>query len=282
MRTVHETEALRPSDPVPKHHSSNPQNKSQRVRLTFKGLGGPGAANANGHNDTPSKQPEAPKSAKSNVSPVPASPSTAPTIPPPDLDYDNANVVFHPTPSLSAPGDERQFPSDIHFTEWELSLSPPDLLKALKIHLADATAENSTLRQELEILEERRKTEWTAKELVLENVLESEHKILQARSGDDVDNRILQGMLTDVEPSKQLEIEAENLLWWRQGEYGASSGKANGNEAVTGLGNGMEVDVPGRGMDELGAAEQEAIGAMVKMERSGDVGMRDVPHTAAA
>jgi hypothetical protein len=200
------------------------------------------------------------------------------------LDYDSANVVFHPATSLSKPADDRQFPPDIHFSPWELSLSPPDLLKALKTHLTEATSENGTLRHELEILEERRKSEWTAKELVLENVLESEHKILQARGGDDVDNRLLQGMLTDVEPSKQLEIEGENTLWWRQGDFGAGISNANGavNGAVNGAEHEKEKEVQSRGMDELGAAEQEAIGAMVKMERSGDVGMRDVPHTVAA
>ena len=32
MRTVHETEALRPSDPIPKSHS-NPPNRNQRLKL---------------------------------------------------------------------------------------------------------------------------------------------------------------------------------------------------------------------------------------------------------
>lgn len=36
MRTVHETEALRPSDPVPRNHSQA-QMKPQRLKLTFKG-----------------------------------------------------------------------------------------------------------------------------------------------------------------------------------------------------------------------------------------------------
>jgi hypothetical protein len=268
MRTVHETEALRPSDPVPKHHSSNPQNKSQRVRLTFKGLGGPAIA-ANGHTAEPApKQTEAPKSAKSNIS-APASPSTVPTIPSADLDYEHSNVIFLPTTG----GDDRQFPPDVHFTNWELSLAPTDLLKALKLHLATATSQNTDLRSELDVLEERRKTEWKAKELVLENVLECEHKILQARGGDsDIDNGSLQGMLTDVQPSKQLEIQGSEMPWWRLGDYD-DNGTAN-NEAAS-----NEKEREGRGLDELGAAEQEAIGAMVKMEGGGDVAMRDVQHT---
>jgi hypothetical protein len=248
MRTVHETEALRPSDPVPKHHSSNPQNKSQRVRLTFKGLGGGPASN--GHNESNVKAPEAPKSAKSNIS-APASPSTGPTIPPADLDYEHANVVFHPT-TLSRTGDDRQFPPDIHFSDWELALSPPDLLKALKVHLSEATAESASLRHSLDLLEERRKNEWMAKELVIENVLESEHKILQRRGGGDLDSASLQAMLKDVEPARLLDVHGDGVPWWRKGDDW--DGEANGKEKES------------RGMDELGLAEQEAIGAMVKME----------------
>lgn len=151
------------------------------MRLTFKGLGG--AAAANGHNEPAPKAPEAPKSAKSNIS-APASPSIVPTIPPADLDYEHSNVIFHPS-TLSRTADDRQFPPDIQFTEWEPSLSPQDLLSALKLHLVEANTEAASLHQSVDLLEAKRKEEWLAKELVMENVLESEYKILQAKGGRD-------------------------------------------------------------------------------------------------
>ena len=96
----------------------------------------------------------------------------------------------------------------------------------------------------------------------MENVLESEYKILQAKGGRDQDSITRQALLKDVEPSRSLEIVGESMPWWRRGEDWGN--KVNEVDETTGKGNGKERE--GRGMDELGVAEMEAIGAMVKME----------------
>jgi hypothetical protein len=214
MRTVHETEALRPSDPVPKHHSSNPQNKQQRIRLTLKGFG---SANQNGNSDLIAKV-EAPKSIKSNAS-APASPKTAPTIPPADVDYENSNVLFLPPPLGSNQEPTRQFPPDIHFEAWELDLPPRTLLKTLKRQLQYVTDDNSTLQRELTALELRRKQEWTAKELVLENAMESTHALGLKKgslNSQFADPTLVAEMKKDVAPALELKIEGDEALWWRK------------------------------------------------------------------
>lgn len=235
MRTVHETEALRPSDPVPKHHSSNPQNKAQRVRLTFK-------ASASTNGDLITKV-EAPKSIKSNTS-APPSPSTAPTIAPADHDYEYSNVLFLPSPTGSAQEMFKQFPPDIHFTEPELSLPAPQLYNALRYQLQELNAESEELRKELEFLDARRKHEWTAKELLLENVLEGDLAVEARRVGPYMASEgamVMRMMKEDLQPALNLDYSGDNIPWWR--EQGALS------------------------MGNLQLAEREATGAMVKMER---------------
>lgn len=215
MRTVHETEALRPSDPVPKHHSSNPQNKSQRIRLTVKGFGGP---NQNGNSDLITKV-EAPKSIKSNAS-APASPKTAPTIPAADVDYEHSNVLFLPGPLGSSQDPIKQFPPDIHFEAWELELPPRTLLKTLKRQLQYVTEDHNTLQREVAAIEARRKQEWTAKELVLENAMESTLALATRKGTPFGDPSVIAGMKKDVAPALELSIEGDDQekVWWRKEE----------------------------------------------------------------
>jgi hypothetical protein len=96
MRTVHETEALRPSDPVPKHHSSNPSNNKQRIRLIL---------NANDKKLDKGSTPGSPASH--------SHPPSAPIPPPPsDVDYAHNNVIY--IQDLAAPSAPTmvQFPPD--------------------------------------------------------------------------------------------------------------------------------------------------------------------------
>lgn len=158
MRTVHETEALRPSDPVPKHHSSNPSNKNQRLRLVFKNNG-----------------------TDKSGSPMPASPhsqsTTGQQLPPPPVEneYEHNNVLYRPLdPSLPSGPLTRKFPHDIQFTKAELDMPAPDLARLLHRQIHWATQEGEELKTEVERLEKRRKDEWLAKELVLENAMEAE------------------------------------------------------------------------------------------------------------
>src|SRR5690242_21618313 len=82
MRTVHETEALRPSDPVPKHHSSNPSNKFQRLKLVL-------TNEAKRPSESKGSTPASPAS----LHPAPAS-SSHPTAAAPDADHTHNNITY--------------------------------------------------------------------------------------------------------------------------------------------------------------------------------------------
>ena len=135
MRTVHETEALRPSDPVPKHHSSNPSNKFQRIKLVL------------------SNEAKRPSESKGST---PASPSSL--HPPPsstlqpshgDADHVNNNITY--IQDLASPGAPTmvQFPPDLSFTPAELALPADKLFLSLRRTLQFATEEGDALRDVL-------------------------------------------------------------------------------------------------------------------------------------
>jgi hypothetical protein len=206
MRTVHETEALRPSDPVPKHHSSNPQNKHQKLRLTFKAIG-----NGNG-----------PSSDAGKTSSVPASPMTGPSTAQGivDEDYEHNNVVYVPFSSeedgVAATGGAeyvRQFPGDIHFSDEELALSPEELYKVLRMQLKWASEDGEELRREVLDLDEKRKMEWTSKELTLENLMESEAVGMERRGPQGPEDEAMIRLLG--EDVGGLELSGMEVPWWR-------------------------------------------------------------------
>jgi hypothetical protein len=224
MRTVHETEALRPSDPVPKHHSSNPQNKAQRLRLTLKGLAPSGLSNGD---MLSTKDPMS--AVKSNAS-NPVSPSLPPNIPSAEMEYEHSNVTF--IPKADGPrAYDLQFPPDIHFTPEELNLPPSDLIRLLRRQIQWSLADGEDLRKEVEKLELQRKKEWEAKELLLENYIEAEFAVeekklqlglLKVTSVEQMDARM--AVKGDILPSKKLTFQGEKQPWWR--ESGAVEGAA--------------------------------------------------------
>jgi hypothetical protein len=164
MRTVHETEALRPSDPVPKHHSSNPQNKSQRLRLTFNKY----SAGANGK---PEDDANSPVSGKGMSKEGPASP-TAPSLGADEAEYERNNPTFTRDPQT---GDWiAHFPSDIHFTDKELALPLKHLLVLCHRQTQWATEIGEELKAEEAKLNVYRKTEWIAKEVLLRHYIKQE------------------------------------------------------------------------------------------------------------
>lgn len=204
MRTVHETEALRPSDPVPKHHSSNPSNKFQRLKLVL--------------SDRQTQKGSTPASPSSH-------PPTSATVPVNEnVEYGHNNVVYmQDLASPSAP-TMVQFPPDMNFTPEELSLPAPDLFRLLRRQLLWATQEGEHLRVEAEALEKKRRDEWVAKELLVENVMEGElartkRKRIEAGLLDEPDTFHL--MEEDIAPSKKLEIQPKSgkLPWWREEDW---------------------------------------------------------------
>ncbi|OAK98967.1 hypothetical protein IQ06DRAFT_378795 [Phaeosphaeriaceae sp. SRC1lsM3a] len=206
MRTVHETEALRPSDPVPKHHSSNPSNNKQRIRLIL---------NAN---DKKLDKDSTPGSPASHSHP-PA--STAANPPGSDVDYAHNNVIY--LQDLASPGAPTmvQFPPDISFTDRELALPAPDLFRLLRRQLQWAQQESEQLRAEADALEKQRKEEWEAKELLVENVMEAQatnDRRQRAERGEGEDVEGLEGIEHDVAPARALPIQPKvgKMPWWRE------------------------------------------------------------------
>lgn len=139
MRTVHETEALRPSDPVPKNYSSNPP-KPQRLKLIV------------------------------NSKPRDESHGNA------DNEIDDDATIYTDTDAENEalPAPPFEYPADVQFTEEELRMSPDQLFRLLRRQIHWVEEDGSDLRNEVQSLEGKRKEEWLAKELVLANVMEAE------------------------------------------------------------------------------------------------------------
>ena len=137
MRTVHETEALRPSDPVPKNYSSIPP-KPQRLKLIV--------------NSKPREEGNG------------------------DNEVDDEATVYSNTDAEDEvlPAAPFEYPADVQFTEEELEKSPDRLFKLLRRQIHWSEEDGSDLQDEIRSLEAKRKKEWIAKELVLANLMEAE------------------------------------------------------------------------------------------------------------
>ena len=140
MRTVHETEALRPSDPIPKIQGTV-NAKPQRLKLI--------------------------------VNSKPPNEEQRGTL---DVDIDDDATIYSTTSvdPEAPPPVPFEYPLDIHFTEEELVLPADHLFKLLRRQVHWAEEEASALKAEIEALQRKRKEEWQAKELVLANLMEAE------------------------------------------------------------------------------------------------------------
>ncbi|KAF1943270.1 hypothetical protein EJ02DRAFT_443512 [Clathrospora elynae] len=209
MRTVHETEALRPSDPVPKHHSSNPTNNKQRLKLVLN----------NDAKKLPHDKGSTPASPSSHTHP-PHSASVPPTAPASDGDYAHNNIIYLQDMANPNAPPMVQFPPDIEFTPDELRLPAPELFKLLRRQLLWATQDGDQLRAEAEELERQHKEEWEAKELLFENYMEAEEATERRRrieEGLPEDSGGIDLVRGDIAPSKTLAISPRDgkLPWWR-------------------------------------------------------------------
>ncbi|KAF3932272.1 hypothetical protein ABW19_dt0203964 [Dactylella cylindrospora] len=145
MRTVHETEALRPSDPIPKSHPNHPLNISAHLHDHI----------------------EHDKDEYSSSSPSPQPPDS-------DEEEDGPNGTL-------ANGKEKKQKEDVNYYEPEdgfdvdeAKLPPSELYRLLRRKLAWAQEETAELEAEKKMLEEKRRQAWVKKEMLLEKVLESE------------------------------------------------------------------------------------------------------------
>lgn len=139
MRTVHETEALRPSDPVPKNYSSIPP-KPQRLKLIV---------NSKPREDSHSNGD--------------AEPDDDTTV------YTNTDAEVECLPALPF-----EYPADVQLTEEEIAMPPDQLFRLLRRQVHWAQEDGAELKEEIQQLEAKRRKEWMEKELVLANVLEAE------------------------------------------------------------------------------------------------------------
>ncbi|KAJ9297245.1 transcriptional regulator family: C2H2 zinc finger [Paecilomyces variotii] len=149
MRTVHETEALRPSDPVPKHHTAlgsiaTPTSKLQRIKLK---LSYPPREDMEQLSDTNIEEP---------------------------ADIDELDSISIPDYGL-----------ELGFDEEELSLRPYDLYRLLRRQIHWAEKESAQLRQDWEKIEPRRKQAFREKESIFDNVAEAELELIKTIWGTD-------------------------------------------------------------------------------------------------
>jgi hypothetical protein len=142
MRTVHETEALRPSDPVPKHHSI------------------PGATSASS-----AKLPRI----KLKLSQHPKDGSH-------DTEAQDSPVGTKETDLIAVPN----FGPELGFDEDELSLAPDQLCRLLRRQIHWAKQETTQLKQEWEVIEPQRKEAWREKELIFEDVIHAELRVFKS------------------------------------------------------------------------------------------------------
>jgi hypothetical protein len=117
-----------------------------------------------------------------------------------------------------------QFPPDMNFTEAELSLPAPELFRLLRRQLHWANQEGELLKAEAELLEKKRKEEWIAKELLLENLMEAEWartRRLHMEQGILDTPASWKTIEEDVEPARGLEIKpkGDKKPWWREEEW---------------------------------------------------------------
>jgi hypothetical protein len=147
MRTVHETEALRPSDPVPKSQLANnpaatatPSNKVQRIKLKL---------NFGPKEDTeyPTNGGEGPR------------------------DIDNQELESLPVP---------EFTPELGLDARELAMPPGQLYRLLRRQVRWAEIETSKLRRQWEDWEPKRKEAFFEKEAALSNVINAETDLAKA------------------------------------------------------------------------------------------------------
>ena len=182
MRTVHETEALRPSDPVPKNHP-NPPSRFPRLKLIL------------------SARPPDDPGRTDNDSIIDADHHTTATT---------AEVTALASHSFEA------YPADLGFTVEEMALPPKRLFQLLSRQLRWAEEETQDLRAEVETLERRRKEEWMLKELVLENVMEYELVLhSNATTTEVLDERKRK---TAILPMRLPLKDAHGESWFRDGQ----------------------------------------------------------------
>ncbi|KAH8693187.1 putative C2H2 finger domain protein [Talaromyces proteolyticus] len=145
MRTVHETEALRPSDPVPKNSQwggvATPANKVPRIKLKLN----------LGHKDDSEHITNG-----DNAS---------------HIDAEEAELI--PVP---------EFTPDLGFDGSELALPPSQLYRLLRRQMHWAEIETNKLKEQWRVWEPKRRQAWNEKEAAFKLIMQTENRLYEAFS----------------------------------------------------------------------------------------------------
>lgn len=145
MRSVHETDTMRPNDAIAKvgATASTPASKLQRIRLKL-------------------TQPREPGTEAEHHVEAPVAPPV-PTIP-----------TEHDLEENSMP----EFGPELEFDDHELALPPRDLYRLLRRQITWAEKEAAQLQAEWEGIRPKREAAWREKEAVLDDMIDAEVKFL--------------------------------------------------------------------------------------------------------
>jgi hypothetical protein len=158
MRTVHETEALRPSDPVPKNQTAagagptttTPANKVQRIKLKL---------NFGPREDTEQQSVNGEGSSSA-------------------LELEDLDSIAFP-----------ELDADLGFDEHELAMRPKQLYRLLRRQIHWAEIETAKLKLQWQAAEPKRKRAWREKEAIFDDVIEAEvrlhNALVEAEEDDD-------------------------------------------------------------------------------------------------
>ncbi|KAI7717828.1 hypothetical protein KC353_g4285 [Hortaea werneckii] len=131
----------------------------------------------------------------------------------------NDNITYIPAhhPITGQPGFMIHYPPDIQFTAWESSIAADQLMRLLRRQLHWANKEQEELKRECEALEQKRKEEWTLKEILLEGSLEAElAKGEESGLLQDVNERVREVMEHDAQPAKEMDWTPTKPFWRQQ------------------------------------------------------------------
>lgn len=166
MRTVHETEALRPSDNIPKGHSNPPTLPRLKLILSAKP---PDDRRARKREDAASDTED--DDGHSHHHDRSDSPLMTAT---PELDALAAAAAKMQEQQEQQRQMQEPYPTDLGLTEEEAAMPSQQLFRLLRRQVHWAEEESREHEAEIAELERRRKEEWVLKELLLENAMETE------------------------------------------------------------------------------------------------------------
>lgn len=204
MRTVHETEALRPSDPVPKRHDlqsttgtpvGTPGTKLQRIKLK---LSHPPRDDSEQYSESANDETTGPNTG----------PNTTANTAPEDLD------------EFEVP----EFSPDTGFDDHELNMSPHQLYRLLRRQIHWAEKEGVDLRGDWEKITPKRMQAWSEKEAVFDDMVEAEVRLLAMLNSSESRSALVPGAGASASASANGVSASE-----RMGYPTAAAGNGNGN-----------------------------------------------------